>query len=520
MKIRAATLRIYQQVHTWSGLLAGLALFIAFYAGALSIFRSDIDRWQSPPWGQAQTGTLSVQALVDRLVHQVPTAGEDFGLMLPDGGSAPYAFWFAQGKTHYLTAESAALPSDHGPSDRLADFIYALHYSLGASTPGLYLMGVASLLYGLALVSGVILHLPGLVQQLFALRPGHNLKRLWTDAHNAIGVLSLPFHIIFALTGALFCLSSVVLVLLGKVAFGPQLATQYAQALAPTPIQMQHASAAPKPTLPVAILLQHAKAEAAAAGSPGFEPTYLHYVHYGRADAQVEVTGIQPRSIAIYGSLHLGADDGRLLAAGLGRYASLNQSVSSAMYGLHFGNFGGRTVQWLYFVLGLAGAFLFYSGNLLWLESRRRRRHVEQPRRVRFMARTTLGICLGSCLGISVAFAAAWLAALAGLKPGHVVAISFFSTLAASGLYAGWRAVPVAAQGLCKAIAWVSGITAGLHLLYSLLPAWRDASPAGSSVLAVDLVGLGLALGFASLARATRRRALAGDPNSIWSAMH
>jgi uncharacterized iron-regulated membrane protein len=55
-------------------------------------------------------------------------------------------------------------------------------------------------------------------------------------------------------------------------------------------------------------------------------------------------------------------------------------------------------VQWLYFLLGLGGAFLFYSGNLLWIESRRKRRQVEQGRAQLVMARATVGICLGVCV--------------------------------------------------------------------------------------------------------------------------
>src|SRR3546814_21003212 len=57
-----------------------------------------------------------------------------------------------------------------------------------------------------SLLSGVVIHLPKLLQNLFALRPGRNLKQFWQDAHNVIGVLSLPMHVMFAITGALLCL--------------------------------------------------------------------------------------------------------------------------------------------------------------------------------------------------------------------------------------------------------------------------------------------------------------------------
>ncbi|MHC1479571.1 PepSY-associated TM helix domain-containing protein [Frateuria aurantia] len=517
MKLRSSTLRIYQQVHTWTGLLAGFALFVAFYAGALSVFRSDIDLWQSPPWQASRTPTLSAQQLVERLVRDVPEARADFGLMLPDGGSPPYLFWFGAGKVHYLTAQSDAHPSDHAPPDRLADFIYTLHYSLGASAPGMYLMGVVSLLYGLALVSGVIIHLPGLVQQLFALRPGNNIKRLWNDAHNAIGVLSLPFHIMFALTGALFCLLGVAMPLLGKVALGPDLASRYAQAVSATVIQPNTVNHQPASTLSVEALLQRARAEAARAGSAGIRPDYVHFVDYAQTDGHAEVSGICQHTIATYCSIDLSAHDGHVLAATLGRHARLNNNLTSAMYGLHFANYGGRAVQWLYFALGLGGAFLFYSGNLLWLESRRKRRHQQQPRRVRFMARATLGVCLGSCLGISVCFAATGLSGVLGHSPGSIAQTSFFATLLAACMFASFRPVPAVSYALCMATGWVSALTGALHLLYSLPRLGSNPGPAPVSVLMVDLVGLALGVGFFGLARASRRRGLHGDPHSIWA---
>ncbi|WP_208511462.1 PepSY domain-containing protein, partial [Variovorax paradoxus] len=47
--MRADTLRTYKTVHTWAGIVAGLALFIAFYAGALTMFKGPLDRWATPP---------------------------------------------------------------------------------------------------------------------------------------------------------------------------------------------------------------------------------------------------------------------------------------------------------------------------------------------------------------------------------------------------------------------------------------------------------------------------------------
>ena len=65
-------------------------------------------------------------------------------------------------------------------------------------------MGVAGVMYFLALVSGVILLLPTLVKDFFALRAGKNHKRFWLDAHNVVGIASLPFHIVISVTVIVF----------------------------------------------------------------------------------------------------------------------------------------------------------------------------------------------------------------------------------------------------------------------------------------------------------------------------
>src|SRR5690606_2968651 len=63
---------------------------------------------------------------------------------------------------------------------------------------------------------------------------------------------------------------------------------------------------------------------------------------------------------------------------------------------------------WIYFLLGMAGAWLFYSGNLLWVESRRkaaRKGQASPPvqrRDTRIMASATVGVCLGCICGISL----------------------------------------------------------------------------------------------------------------------
>ena len=514
--MKATTLRTFQTVHTWTGLLAGFALFVAFYAGALTVFHDDIAAWQNPPWRAVADADVPMDTLIERLLAHHPDARDDFGIVLPrDSSHAAYAYWQAKDGSRFATASEVEAPRADAGENELADFVYALHDSLGLPVVGLYLMGIVSVLYGLALLSGLLIHLPQLVKDLFAMRVGRNIKRLWQDAHNAIGVISLPFHVIFAVTGALFCLFTLTLAALNTVAFDGKLFEAFARATQTTPTVT--ASGTPATMLSTDALIERARTEALKNGVTTFEPDYMHFVHYGDRNAVAEVRGLSQHTLGSYGTVAMSAHDGTVLATYVGDRYSLNGISYASLFGLHFGSFGGRTVQWLYFILGLAGAFLFYSGNLLWIESRRKRRHLDQPFKTQVMARATVGVCIGTCLAITGAFLATWIALRLGIDAGVPQRAACYGLFLAACAYACLRPVARATIELLWATSALTMAMAMVDLATnasSMAQAW---SPLAWRVLGVDLTGLALGVVFALFARAADRRARSGDANSVWA---
>jgi uncharacterized iron-regulated membrane protein len=514
--MKAATLRTFQTVHTWTGLLAGFALFVAFYAGALTVFHDAIAAWQNPPWRMAHDADIPISTLIDRLIAEHPQAKDDFGIVLPsDASHAAYAYWQDDHGARFATYSEMTRPSDEANRGNLADFVYALHDSLGIPVVGLYLMGVVSVLYGLALISGFLIHLPHLVGDLFAMRISHNLKRLWQDAHNAIGVLSLPFHIIFAVTGSLLCLFTITLAALNTIAFDGKLYGAFSQAMTTAP--NRSATHTPAAMLSPETLIAQARQAALMGDVSSFEPDYLHYMRYGDSSAVIEVRGLSQHTLGTYGTVALSAVDGKVLSTHVGTRHTINGMTNSAMYGLHFGTFGGIWVKWLYFLLGLAGAFLFYSGNLLWIESRRKRRHIDQPKRTRVMARATIGVCIGTCLGISGAFAATWMTSHFGGDAAIAQRAACYGLFMAACACACVRSIPRAVVELLAATSVLTIAIACADLICNASALLDAASPQSLAVLGVDLTGIALGLIFAALSLAAARRARHGDPHSVWA---
>lgn len=516
--MKTETLRRFLAVHTWTGLLAGMALFIAFYAGALTVFQASTILWQKPELrAQAlRPSDAQLQSLVGQVTAAEPSARENLWLYLPSAfAPRTFLFWHQAGTEgevdRLFVLDEDGQARDLSAGSDLAHLVNRVHFSLGLpEKPGTWLMGLVSLLYALALLSGVLVHLPNLLRDLFALRPGRNLKRFWQDAHNAIGVLSLPFHVVFAFTGVLLCALAVFIAGLDYIGLDGRGIDLYKQASQVT-VKREPAGVA-APTLPVDELLDRARERA-----PQLRPLFVNYRNHDDAAGTVNVYGDIDGYLVNYSVVTLDAATGEVLGVQLPGERNNMHTAVRAVTSLHFGTYGGLAVQWLYLLLGLGGAFLFYSGNLLWIESRRKRRQPRQPRAQRFMARLTVGVCLGCCIGLALAFVTAlalhgqpalaqweWRAYYLGFS-GAVLWAQLRPPVRAAIELATAAAVATLAVPLCNAL------VTGDHLLATALAGqWQ--------VFGVDAVALLLGFGFVAIARATARRVREGDPNSVWAA--
>jgi uncharacterized iron-regulated membrane protein len=525
--MKTSTLRGFLAVHTWVGLASGWLLFIAFYAGAITMFHDQLEDWEGQPAHAASAAGVrpadpaaalaQAQRLLDATLAAHPAAAAQLRLWLPgEHAEQPTLYWSETGtgagrQTHIqVLDEHGALAEQADPPD-LSGLVYRLHYSAGLPAQvGLYLFGVVCVLYGVALVSGVVIYAPTFLRDLFALRAGRNIKRYWQDAHNLVGLLSLPFHVIFAWSGAVLCIGMVMLVPFQFLVFDGKLLQIVQPEINPAPVVEPARAAAP--LQPIAVLLARAQQQI-----PGLSVERLSIQNAGDAKAVVTVEGevsqgaLNTRSAVVLDGVT--AEPRRVIDP---NRQSPGQAFMYGLFALHFGDFGGAALRWLYFALGLAGAFLFYSGNLLWVEARRRHRAPVQRGVCVRMAQLTLGVSLGCCAGIA---AMGWAARLVPLLAGHAAGEALMPTyLAVFGLAVLWALLRAPSQGAQELLWLTAGLHAGLPLL-DLLDLQR-ATPAaadGATRLAVSGVALLLATGFALMARRVQHRALTGDRHSVWA---
>ena len=511
MKIRTDIIKMYKEVHSWVGIIAGLGLFIAFYAGAITMFEEPIQRWASPPTALPAPVSLDrTPELVAKVLAAHPEAAKGYDVnLVVDGNRPARVSWSTGGRGPDRRTYHAALDADgdlivgtQAPSG-VAQFIDVLHQQIGlpfSHEVAMPIMGAVALLYCIAIVSGTVVLLPSLVNDLFAMRVGKNVKRMWLDAHNLLGLFSLPFHIVMALTAVVF-------------AFHDQFYDAQGLAFGRGPRPAEHAAPPPaaEPLTPAALAARVREQ------APGFVPVTIGYHFEPEHGLEARVGGHDPRyglrgPTAGFAGVdpYTGAIEDRDYMPGMQDGWS---ATITSFFALHFGNFGGDTIRWAYFLLGLAGAMLFYTGNLLWIESRRKKERKaglpEQTRATRILGALTVGVPLGCIAGISVTLAAAKPLAEAA-TPGLHSAIYHAVFLA----FVGWALLRGPARSGAE-LALAAAIATALVPLASMLAGagWYGG---GASIL-VDLVAVAIAGGLLLAMRSARRRAALGARDSVWA---
>ena len=203
-------------LHTWASLILGWLLYAIFLTGTLSFFQNEITVWMKPEFHQSvppKTQIEQTRVALAYLQQHHPDAGS-WAIQLPNSrqntttltirsaGEDPRA---RRGGTR-VTIDSATDEVLQARETRGGSFLYRFHFEL-YGLPRIWarwMVGVATLLMLVAIISGVITH-KKIFKDFFTFRPGKG-QRSWLDAHNATAVFVLPFHIMITFSGLLLLL--------------------------------------------------------------------------------------------------------------------------------------------------------------------------------------------------------------------------------------------------------------------------------------------------------------------------
>lgn len=506
-------------LHTWCGLVCGWLLCAIMLTGTLSVFREPITRWMQaeplpdPAAGIGAEGQAQWLAGATRMLAARGADALAWDIALPTRPGLPMrlAWRDTEGRAHEAWMDPATGAGRAAPPSRMTEggrHFMSFHYTLHGGLPGFWLVGAISLCMLVALVSGVVVH-KRLFKDFFTFRRGKG-QRSWLDAHNATGVLALPFLFMICYTGLAFFYTSYMPWPLHAVYGGEDGAyRRYRAELAPTPPEPSLAGPGEGGVPALHPFLSRARA------LTGQDAASVAIEHPGAARSVVRVLGRKdsraaPRLLTGASRVAFDARSGAVLQvvpAFEERVAA--HHVHETIETLHKADFGGWAMKWLYFICGLAGTAMVATGTLLFALKRRKKSEHEFGAATAHVYRVVEALNVAALAGIALA-SIAYLyanrlipAALAGRDLWEIRA--FFAVWTASLAHALWREPRRAWIGqlalaavLCLGLPLLNWATAGLNL-------WAYVRHGQGQQAGVELAALGFGLALAYIACALRR---------------
>lgn len=372
-------------LHTWSGLLVSWLLFVIVFAGSLASFDKELTRWMQPDLHLPGAQSLGADQVRDWLRQRAPDAHAWW--MLPPSERAPYwnAGWEPRDGSEFKVFQLDAVSGQPLPKTVGGEFFFTLHYDLHAGMVGLYIVGIAGMLMLVALVSGTIVH-RRIFKDFFTLRPQAARQRAWLDAHNVLGVIGLPFHLMIAYTG-------LVIFIVYYMQAGLQVVYQNDGERFFHEVQgsyeREEVGRPAGPPASIDGLIVEAGKVWGDGGAPGWISVHHPYDEAATVDIRRRDAS---RILDDQRTVNFDASSGELL------HAQPSYAPGYATYGwltgLHMIQWGGQLVRWMYLLLGLSGAMMIFGGLQVWLA----KREVRGSRGVGLVRALNLAVCGGLSL--------------------------------------------------------------------------------------------------------------------------
>ncbi|REL25609.1 PepSY domain-containing protein [Thalassotalea euphylliae] len=446
--MKSATLKNALNAHGWVGLIISLPLFIVFWAGAITLFHPEIDQWAKLLYYDIDTQaksrgeTVDYNDLVEAQIAEYGILAEDrISLRFPNE-KMPYLRMFFQvpveegdtitqaaashqalesngeseGQTSAPTQATEKAPAedkkkvkkefkdilidphsgevftDHSPFE-LADFLYVLHYKLHLPQ-GLYIVGVITLFFFVIIITGVIVQLKKIVKNFFLYRKDQKLRTQMNDMHNVVGVISLPYAIMYALTGVILNLLILVQIPSALVLYKGDL-----DAIAKDAGFYAHRGvAATQPQLMPNLHDFVADLER----TNNAEITGLNLYGYGDKSAVFQTIGLYNQGFNhSFSRFYEVATDSYPDTMNVAEDNVFARGLSM-LYAMHFANYAGTDMRIIYFVLAMLFCAMIVAGNVLWVVKRQPKN--AYPKTLAFTRGATLGACLGVITATALSF--------------------------------------------------------------------------------------------------------------------
>jgi uncharacterized iron-regulated membrane protein len=229
--------------------------------------------------------------------------------------------------------------------------MFSLHVDLFAGLPGKLFLGLMGLLLIVAIVSGAVLYSPFMRKLDFGtVRQQRSARLKWLDIHNVLGIVTLVWALVVGATGMINTWADVLL--------------KYWQATEVAEMLKPYQGSAP----PVRMASVHQAILRAEAAEPGMRVGFVAFPgtpfssahHYG-----IFMHGAEAFSARLYKPVLVDAATGEITDR---RELPWYLTALLVSQPLHFGDYGGQPMKFLWALLDLATIVILVTGLYLWLK--------------------------------------------------------------------------------------------------------------------------------------------------------
>lgn len=353
--------RAWFRVHSWLGVITGLLLFILCWSGTMATLAHEFDWLLSPALRvQADSRTQPLHKLYEQVAAQYPQA-------IIKSVHAPIA---ANRAAHvmidmpkqqrlkvYVNPYNAEILGDSS-SFTVQRFFRSFHITLFNGQFGLYVVWLMAIPLTISFIAPLIFYRRWW-QRFLVLKTNRGWRVLWSDLHKVIGLWSLWFVLIIALTSLWFLFEA----LRGDIGDGKSVWV----APGNSAIHILPELSSGTEHQPISQLIE--KAQSARPGL-AIKTINLDSGGYLYIDGQDKHLLVRDRANKLY----MDADSGQVVHDQNVDELSLYWRLSDTADPLHFGDFAGLVSKLIWFVFGLGLSGICLTGA--WLHAQRLRQNM------------------------------------------------------------------------------------------------------------------------------------------------
>lgn len=400
---------IFDQIHLYAGLISGLVVVAVCFSGTIYVYNTEIrEMMDSELYFVEETGErMSADELKSSL--EKSSGSNVVGLMWNEESDRSVQFTLMRdgeeggGSTFYVNPYSADILGNSSDKTSTAEFMgymFSLHRwllldrietpileSMGNRDLGRFINGVATLLFLLGVITGIVIWVPNKVKnwkQGLKIKWSGNWKRVNHDLHNSLAFYALIFLFIMSATGPFWSY--------GWYREGWQKTWDTYQEPSPKVENAGNPKSEPVTEMIEAVESSHAVLSL----EDIFAKTNAELPYAGNIRVSLPSKASDPVSVSKYrtgffaraGSdqLKLSSVDLSVTEANLFSDLPFRQQVGRSVKSLHVGDIFGQFSKFLWFVACLIATSLPITGTLIWWNKRKKKPSKKKQTRVAQMA--------------------------------------------------------------------------------------------------------------------------------------